>query len=275
MEKNEKSLVLPLHWKNIRKIAVMNKEINIEIDEEIKKKVPNARQKLVLYNLRFAYQQSRKYLGTGAEPEDLLQASYLGLINASLSYDPERKNGFLAHAVINIKQAILEYLADNLRTLRLPSNVVFDLGLIKKAQNKLEIKTEGYYTVEDVAKECNLAPFQVRDVMNGTLSIGSLDQPVGDEENSTVIDLVVTDNFESVNEKREESLRLIKFLLTSISERDQKIVKMFYGIDGELEHMSEDIAEKIGLSKLRVNQILKDSLEFMKNKMKKAAKSVK
>jgi RNA polymerase primary sigma factor len=275
MEKNEKSLVLPLHWKNIRKLKVMNPEINAEIDEEIKKKVPNARQKLVLYNLRFAYQRSRRYLGSGAEPEDLLQAAYLGLINASMTYDPNRQNGFLTHAVVGIKQAILEYLADNLRTLRLPSNVVFDLGLIKRAQNKLEINNEGYYTIEDVAKECNLAPFQVRDVMNGTLSIGSLDQPVGDEENSTVIDLVVTDNFESVNEKREECLRLIKFLLTSISDRDQKIVKMFYGIDGEVEHMPEDIAEKVGLSKLRVNQILKDSLEFMKNKMKKAAKSVK
>lgn len=272
MEKNEKSLVLPIHWKNIRKLPVMNREINTQIDEEIKKKVPNARQKLILYNLRFAYQRSRRYLGSGAEPEDLLQAAYLGLINASLTYDPDRKNSFLTHAVSSINQAILEYLGDHLRTIRLPSNVVFDLGLIKRAQNQLEISNEGYYTVEEIANLCNLAPFQVRDVMNATLGIGSLDQPVGDEENSTVIDLVVTDNFESADEKREESLRLIKFLLTSISERDQKIVKMFYGIDGEVEHMPEDIAEKVGLSKLRVNQILKDSLEFMKNKLKKSIK---
>lgn len=144
MEKTEKSLVLPIHWKNIRKLPVMNREINNEIDEEIIKKVPDARQKLVLYNLRFAYQRSRRYLGTGAEPEDLLQASYLGLINASLSYDPGMKNSFLTHAISSINQAILEYLADNLRTLRLPSNVVFDLGLIKRAQNKLEILNEGY-----------------------------------------------------------------------------------------------------------------------------------
>jgi len=260
---------LAFYLNKISKHKTLKSSEEAKIARRIRKGDREALEELVRCNLRFVVSVCRNYQNQGLPLCDLINEGNLGLIRAAKRFDEKKNFKFISYAVWWIRQAILQALAEQSRIIKLPLNRVGTIHKIGKMQNKLEQKYRRIPNSEEIAEELDI---DVKEVLE-TLKIGnshmSLDAPLrqGQDEDSKLMDVLQDRNQERPDEGAVKlSLHNeIENVLSKLSERERRVVKLYFGIDEETAHTLEEIGIRFDLTRERVRQIKEKALRRLKH----------
>jgi RNA polymerase primary sigma factor len=233
----------------------------------------DAIQALCKANLRFVISVAKKYQGRGLPLSDLIQQGNLGLVTAAIKFDPDQGVKFISYAVWWIRQAILSALAHHGRSVRVPLNRAAELSKILKMRQSLKVMLDREPTSEEIARKLEMNPQTVE--MLEALNAGEvrLDAPIGDSEDSSLVERFVTEEATgSVREVEERLLReQIDDALSTLRERDAYVLRLYYGLGDGREHTLEEIGQKLGITRERVRQLRDRALKELREGNRGAA----
>jgi RNA polymerase primary sigma factor len=257
---------LDLYLKEISEESLITHEQEVRLAKRIHEGDPKAMEELTKANLRFVVSVAKQYVNQGLSLEDLINEGNLGLIRAAQKFDETKGYKFISYAVWWIRQAVLQALAEQSRIVRIPLNRVGILYKIGKLNDELGQVLGRNPTPREIARELNLSEEEVNDTLNISNSYISLDAPFSDEDENSLIDLLHDHNQKSPEDSlMEESLsREIEKALACLSEREAKILCLYYGINQERTHTLEEIGHQFSLTRERVRQIKEKSLEKLR-----------
>ena len=255
---NRESQSLEKYLQEIGKVELIAPEEEVALAIRIKEGDPKALERLTKANLRFVVSVAKQYQNQGLTLPDLINEGNLGLIKAAQRFDETRGFKFISYAVWWIRQSILQALAEQSRIVRLPLNKVGLTNRISKAYQMLEQEFEREPTAEELADLLEITAEEVATTLQmGTRHV-SVDSPLGDGEDNTLIDVLINNNADQADEKlvHGESLKLeIDRSLKSLTERQKNVICFFYGIGVDHPLSLEDIGERYSLTRERVRQI--------------------
>ena len=247
----------------VSSIPMILQEREIELAGEIKKGSQEALDELVCANLRFVISVAKKYQHQGLPLEDLINEGNLGLVRAAQRFDSERGFKFITCALWWIRQAISESLTVNGRTIRLSLNRINDMGVIKRVVNEFNVRENRDPSFEELVKETGLTDNRVVMSLKAVNSIGSIDDPIGDED-FTLGDTISDNTFKPdgglYTDERSDGVHVI---LKTLSPREKAIIELTFGIGSE-EKTIEEISENLGIGKERIRQIREGALRKLR-----------
>jgi len=257
---------LETYLEEIGNVELLSPDEEIELSKKIKHNDQKALKKLVSANLRFVVSVAKKYQNFGLSLEDLINEGNLGLMKAAYRFDETRGFKFISYAVWWIKQSILQAIAEQSRLIRLPLNRVGTLTKISKVYNMLEQEYEREPTAEEIAKVLEIDFTDVSDTLNMSSRTVSMDSPLQKHSDNRLIDVIENQQDpEPDAELIDESLKEeIVEILKTLNSREAKIVKLYYGLDGEKPHTLEEIGVKFKLTRERVRQIKEKALRRLR-----------
>ena len=255
---NRESQSLEKYLQEIGKVELITPEEEVRLAKAIKQGDQFALDKLTKANLRFVVSVAKQYQNQGLSLPDLINEGNLGLIKAAQRFDETRGFKFISYAVWWIRQSILQSLAEQSRIVRLPLNKVGLTNKIQKAFSKLEQEFEREPSPQELAEILELDT----DEVSATLGIGgrhiSMDTPLSEGEDNTLIDVMENPNAEraETNIEHKESLKQeIDRSMQSLTERQKEVICYFFGIGIDHPMTLEDIGERFSLTRERVRQI--------------------
>lgn len=272
---NRDDISLNLYLKEISKQPLISPEEEIQLAKRIKTGDRTALSKLVNANLRFVISVAKQYQNQGISLIDLINEGNIGLIKAAEKFDEERGFKFISYAVWWIRQSILQALADQARTVRLPPNQVSALSKITKATNRFEQLYERKPSLEELEAETNIPAEKISKILSASTKCVSVDTPFKDEEEGCLLDVIPNSNSPKADETlMDESLSTeVKLILGKLTVRERAIIMMFFGI--KVPEMSlEDIGRKFGLTSERVRQIKEKVLRDLRTNHYKEIKNL-
>ncbi len=227
---------------------------------------PEALDVLVRSNLRFVISVAKKYQNRGLSFLDLIQEGNVGLITAARKFDPNQGVKFISYAVWWIRQSILAALAKQGRSVRLPLNRATELARVVRVRAELRQSLDREPTTAEIAELAALDVPTVEMLQRLTVAEVRLDAPVGDSEESHVAERILID--ETSLEESVESLLLQQHIAAALRElrpRDARVVRLYYGLQGEESHTLEEIGQLLGVTRERVRQLRDRALRDLKN----------
>ena len=262
---NRESASLDKYLQEIGRQELIPVDQEVELAQRIRQGDLAAQDKLVVANLRFVVSVAKQYQNQGLSLSDLINEGNLGLIKAAQKFDETRGFKFISYAVWWIRQSILQALAEQSRTVKLPLNQVGAINLISKAQARFEQVNERKASVEELADELGIPVDKVRDTMKITGRQVSVDAPFQDGEDNSLLDVLPNADSPMADASvNQESLSAeVNRVLEQLSPREREIVKSFYGI-GCQEMTLEEIGAKFDLSRERVRQIKEKAIRRLK-----------
>ncbi len=265
---NRESQSLEKYLQEIGKVEMVNAEEEVQLAMLIKQGDQRALDRLTKANLRFVVSVAKQYQNQGLSLPDLINEGNLGLIKAAQRFDETRGFKFISYAVWWIRQSILQSLAEQSRIVRLPLNKVGLANRINKAYQQLEQEYEREPSVEELAEMLDL---EIEEI-SSTLSIGSrhvsMDSPLSDGEESTLVDVMENPNSESADGELDHKQSLtqeIERSLNTLTERQQEVLRFFFGIGVDHPMSLEDIGERFSLTRERVRQIKDKAITRLRN----------
>ncbi len=268
---NRETPSLDKYLHEIGKVDLLTPEKEVELARKIRRGDINALNKLVQANLRFVVSVSKQYQNQGLSLPDLINEGNLGLIKAAYRFDETKGFKFISYAVWWIRQSILQALAEQARIVRLPLNKIGSINKINKTFAKLEQKYERNPTNNEIAKEMEVAPKDIRSALNSVSKHISMDAPLAnEEEGGNMYDILTNQEIPSPDKTLlNESLRKeIERLLSTLSPREGDIIRMYYGLSSKQAHSLEEIAEHFYLTRERVRQIKEKAIKKLKSTTK-------
>jgi len=263
---NRESASLDKYLQEIGKEELISVEEEVELAQRIKKGDRDALEMLTRANLRFVVSVAKQYQNQGLSLPDLINEGNLGLIKAAEKFDETRGFKFISYAVWWIRQSILQALAEQSRIVRLPLNQVGSLNKINKAFSKFEQEFERKPLPEELAESLELPREKVTDTLKVSGRHISMDAPFIEGEDNNLLD--VLPNFDSPKADkillRESLVKEIERSLTTLTERERDIIKLFFGI-GVPEMTLEEIGEQFGLTRERVRQIKEKAIRRLRH----------
>jgi RNA polymerase primary sigma factor len=255
---DRESQSLEKYLQEIGKVELITPEDEVKLAIRIKQGDQKALDKLTKANLRFVVSVAKQYQNQGLTLPDLINEGNLGLIKAAQRFDETRGFKFISYAVWWIRQSILQALAEQSRIVRLPLNKVGLTNRIQKAYSQLEQQFEREPSPEELAEVLELDIEEVR----STIGIGgrhvSVDTPLSEGEDNTLIDVMENTNADRAesNVEHNESLKIdIDRSLKSLTERQKEVICFFFGIGVDHPMSLEDIGDRFSLTRERVRQI--------------------
>jgi RNA polymerase primary sigma factor len=217
--------------------------------------------------LRFVVSVAKQYQNQGLSLPDLINEGNLGLIKAARRFDETRGFKFISYAVWWIRQSILQALAEQSRIVRLPLNQVGSLNKINKAYSKLEQEFEREPSAEELADALDLPIDKVTDTMKVSGRHVSMDAPFANGEESSLLDVLVNlDSPKADTGLMNESLsKEIDRALSTLTERERDVVKLFFGIGLNHGLTLEEIGDKFDLTRERVRQIKEKAIRRLRH----------
>jgi len=255
---NRESQSLEKYLQEIGKVELIGPEEEVKLAVRIRQGDQKALEKLTKANLRFVVSVSKQYQNQGLSLPDLINEGNLGLIKAAQRFDETRGFKFISYAVWWIRQSILQALAEQSRIVRLPLNKVGLTNRIQKAYSLLEQEYEREPSVEELAEVLNIDIEEVSSSIGITARHISVDTPLSEGEDSTLIDVLENPNAERAEKKIEydDSLKQeIERSLKSLTERQKEVICFFFGIGTDHPMSLEDIGQRFNLTRERVRQI--------------------
>ena len=239
----------------------------VTLARRIKKGDMEARAKLVEANLRFVITVAREYQNQGVPLVDLISAGNIGLITAAERFDETKGFKFISYAVWWIRQSILQTLAEHSRVVRLPLNRVDLLRRISRYTNSRQQETSARPAEEEIAEELGISVEQVVDTLTSGQRILSLDATFGDDDENSLLEIMPDENQESPdtlllkNALEEE----IETALSTLEEREQEVIRLYFGLGGSPEMTLEEIGIQFRLTRERVRQIKEKALRKLRH----------
>ncbi len=251
----------------ISKEDLLSAEEEVELARKIKENDEEALKKLIKANLRFVVSVAKQYQNQGLSLPDLINEGNLGLIKAAKRFDETRGFKFISYAVWWIRQSILQALAEQARIVRLPLNKIGSVNKINKALIELEQQHEREPSLQEISRVLKLAPEEVKEALKHTSKPLSMDAPLNGEDEDSMYEVMESeDNPPPDDNLMNESLnREIERALSSLTEREANIIKMYYGLGNKHPFTLEEIGEKINLTRERVRQIKEKAIKRLKH----------
>lgn len=262
---NRESALLEKYLQEIGHQDLLTADEEVELAQQIKKGDRKALERLTKANLRFVVSVAKQYQNKGLSLPDLINEGNLGLIKAAERYDETRGFKFISYAVWWIRQSILQAIAEQSRIVRLPLNQVGSVNRIARELNKFEQENERKPSVEEMADRIDLPEEKIAEAMKINTHHVSMDAPFADGEDNSLLDFLPnTDSPSTDNVLDQESLRTeIGRVLDVLNDREQKVIKAFFGI-GMQEMTLEEIGDKYNLTRERVRQIKEKAIRRLR-----------
>ncbi|MGZ4339147.1 MAG: sigma-70 family RNA polymerase sigma factor [Gaiellaceae bacterium] len=245
----------------------------VELAKRIEDGDTRAKDLLVNSNVRLVVSIAKRYQGHGLTLLDLIQEGIIGLIRAAEKFDWRKGFKFSTYATWWIRQAVQRGVANKARVIRIPVHIVEREQKISRAERELVATLERAPTEEEIAEKAKLPLKQVREVRAAARSVASLDKPVGDDDSATFGDLFASDE-PTPDEQVEVQLteQALHEAVADLSEREQQILNLRYGLTGEAEPKSlEEIGRILGITRERVRQLEAEALRRLAERREIAA----
>jgi len=265
-----------MYLKEIGKIPLLSSEEEFALAQKIIHGRPaeqkRAKDKMAESNMRLVVSIAKRYSGRGLDFLDLIQEGNTGLLRAVEKFDPDKGFKFSTYATWWIRQAITRAIADQARTIRIPVHMVETINKVLRTQRRLTQELNREPSVEEVAREMDMEVEKIEYVMKIKQDIASLDASVGregEDEESSLGDFI--EDEEKVSPEDSAAMQLLKEqlakILKTLSEREQKIIKMRFGIGGGKSHTLEEVGAEFSVTRERIRQIEAKALsKLRKNK---------
>ena len=266
---NRESASLDKYLQEIGHEELLSTDEEVELAQRIRKGDKRALERLTKANLRFVVSVAKQYQNQGLSLPDLINEGNVGLIKAAEKFDETRGFKFISYAVWWIRQSILQAIAEQSRLVRLPLNQVGSVNKIARELNKFEQEHERKPSVDEIAERVDLPEDKSADAMKANSRHVSMDAPIADGEDSSMIDFLAGDSSNTDRELVTESLKAeVSRILKLLTDKEQKVVRAFFGIDGSPEMTLDEIGEKYNLTRERVRQIKEKALRRLRHNTK-------
>ncbi|MFC1732520.1 RNA polymerase sigma factor RpoD/SigA [candidate division KSB1 bacterium] len=266
-QNNRENQSLNNYLHEIGEVSLLTPEEEIHLARRIKKSDQEALEKLTKANLRFVVSVAKQYQNQGLSFGDLINEGNLGLIRAAKRFDETRGFKFISYAVWWIRQSILQALAEQTRIVHLPLNRIGELNKIGKAFRNLEQEFEREPSAREIAEELEMTPFKVSDTLKISGRHLSMDAPFNQGEDNRLLDVIQNDRLPSPdNNLMQESLKNeLNRALSTLTRRESKIVKLYFGFEQEHPLTLEEIGEQLSLTRERIRQIKEKAIKRLQH----------
>jgi len=267
---NRESQSLDKYLQEIGRVELLTGDEEIEIAKQIKKggdEGQYAMERLTKANLRFVVSVAKQYQNQGLSLGDLINEGNLGLIKAAKRFDETRGFKFISYAVWWIRQSILQALAEQSRIVRLPLNRVGALNKIGKKYSELEQAYEREPTSAELAEQLDMSMSEVTDTIKISGRHLSVDAPFNDGEDNRLLDVLPNEQQPPPDHGlMAESLRVeVRRALSTLSEPEAEVVRLYFGLDNEHSLTLEEIGERFNLTRERVRQIKEKAIRRLRH----------
>jgi RNA polymerase primary sigma factor len=249
-----------LYLREIGKIPLLNAEEELALAQKVVAGDKKAKDKMAEANMRLVVSIAKRYSGRGLDFLDLIQEGNTGLLRAVEKFDPDKGFKFSTYATWWIRQAITRAIADQARTIRIPVHMVETINKLLRTQRRMTQELNREPSIEELAKELEMEPEKVEYVMKIKQDITSLDAGVGrdgDEEDSVLRDFIEDEDSATPEESAASQLlkEQVQAILSTLSDREQKIIKMRFGLENGKSHTLEEVGQEFAVTRERIRQI--------------------
>ena len=272
---NRESTALEKYLQDISREAMVGLDEEIELAKRIREGDEKALERLTKANLRFVVSVAKQYQNQGLALPDLINEGNFGLIKAAQKYDETRGFKFISYAVWWIRQSIMQAISEQSRMVRVPINQMGSANRIRKFINQFEQEHERYPSLSELTEHIDLPEEKIVEALAMATTQVSMDAPFTSNEEGSLLDVLPNKNAPSADDLLvAESLSTeVANALASLSEREQIIIKCFFGIN-QPEMSLEEIGERTGLTRERVRQIKEKAIiRLLKNSLSERLKS--
>ncbi|MBG0860172.1 MAG: sigma-70 family RNA polymerase sigma factor [Bacteroidales bacterium] len=254
---------LDKYLQEIGRVDLISPEEEVVLARKIKSGDADALQKLVNANLRFVVSVAKQYQNQGMSLPDLINEGNLGLMKAAQRFDETRGFKFISYAVWWIRQAILQALAEQARIVRLPVNKIGSINRINRAFARLEQAYEREPSSSEIAELLEMIPEDVKESLRTNGRTVSMDAPISSEEDNNMYDVLQSTDTPSPDKNLiNESLAYeIERALSTLSPREAKVLKLYFGLGMKHPFTLEEIGEELKLTRERVRQIKEKAIK--------------
>lgn len=256
-----------MYLREIGRIPLLKREEEITLAQKVDAGEKLAKDKLIQSNLRLVVSIAKKYMGRGMSFLDLIQEGNKGLIRAVEKYDWTKGYKFSTYATWWIRQAITRAIADQARTIRIPVHMVETINKLIRTQRRLMQDLGREPTAEEVGDELEIEPDRVREILKISQKTTSLETPIGDEEDSFLGDFIADETQASPYELTSRQLMQenVREVIASLSDREAKVLKMRFGLDGQKPMTLEEVGREFGVTRERIRQIESKALRKLRH----------
>lgn len=250
-----------LYLREIGKIPLLSAEEELALAQKVVAGDKRAKDKMAEANMRLVVSIAKRYSGRGLDFLDLIQEGNTGLLRAVEKFDPDKGFKFSTYATWWIRQAITRAIADQARTIRIPVHMVETINKLLRTQRRMTQELNREPTIEELAKELEMEPEKVEYVMKIKQDITSLDAGVGrdgeGEDESFLRDFIEDEDSATPEESAASQLlkEQVQSILSTLSDREQKIIKMRFGLENGKSHTLEEVGQEFAVTRERIRQI--------------------
>jgi len=256
-----------MYLNEIGRIPLLTRKEEVDLAKRIEMGDLSAKQKLAESNLRLVVATAKRYIGRGLPFLDLIQEGNGGLLRAVEKFDYRKGFKFSTYATWWIRQAITRAIADQARTIRIPVHMVETINKLRYTQRRLQQELGREPLPEELAIELDLDIKKINYIMKISQDIVSLEAPIGSEEDSKLLDFIEDESTLSPFETAHRNIikENIDELLAYLSPREQKIIKMRFGLDSGIPHTLEEVGKEFNVTRERIRQIEGKVLEKLRD----------
>lgn len=247
-----------LYLREIGKIPLLKADEELELAQRVVAGDKDAKDQMAEANMRLVVSIAKRYVGRGLDLLDLIQEGNTGLLRAVEKFDPDKGFKFSTYATWWIRQAITRAIADQARTIRIPVHMVETINKLLRTQRRLTQELNREPTNDEIAKEMEIDVDKVEHIMKIKQDISSLDASVRDDEEDSVLGDFIEDE-DTVSPEESATSQLlkehVKDMLGALTEREQKILKLRFGLEDGKSHTLEEVGQEFNVTRERIRQI--------------------
>ena len=253
------SNAMKMYLKEIEEYPMLSAKEEVELAKAIIDSSEEAKEKFINANYRLVVSIAKRYRKESVDMLDLIQAGNIGLIKAVEKYDYKKGFKFSTYATWWIKQSITRYIDDCENTIRIPVHLHQRINFVKRKKQELANVRQREPSMEELAEVCELEVDKVLDILKRDKNIVSLDTPIKEDEDISLVEFIPSDaHFGDVviHEVEQNNLReKIDEVLTDLSDQEQQVLRMRFGLDDDTPKTLEEIGKVFGVTRERIRQI--------------------